>query len=48
MCADGLQFYLSANNVILTAGDSNGLLKPQYFSKVIEKKTGNSCDCAIK
>ncbi|KAJ1306594.1 hypothetical protein OPQ81_007594 [Rhizoctonia solani] len=35
--AAGILFHLSANGVILTAGDSNGLIPPVYFSSV-EKK----------
>ncbi|CAE6482745.1 unnamed protein product [Rhizoctonia solani] len=35
--AAGILFHLSANGVILTAGDSNGFLSPVYFSSVERK-----------
>ncbi|KAH7335499.1 KptA family-domain-containing protein [Rhizoctonia solani] len=38
--AAGILFHLSANGVILTAGDSNGFLSPAYFSSV-ERKVGD-------
>ncbi|XP_073207869.1 tRNA 2'-phosphotransferase 1 isoform X2 [Lepidochelys kempii] len=34
--ADGIQFYRSANGVILTPGDAEGLLPPQYFQRVLQ------------
>jgi 2'-phosphotransferase len=37
---DGLKFYRSANNVILTPGNEVGLLEPKYFSKVKDIKKG--------
>ncbi len=33
---DGIKFFISSNNVILTEGE-DGVLKPKYFSKVIRK-----------
>lgn len=40
--AAGFKFFKSSNNVILCPGDKEGFLPPQYFHKVIEKKTGKS------
>ncbi|XP_034633500.1 uridine diphosphate glucose pyrophosphatase NUDT22-like isoform X2 [Trachemys scripta elegans] len=34
--ADGIKFYRSANGVILTPGDAEGLLPPQYFQRVLQ------------
>ncbi|KAL8184213.1 UNVERIFIED_CONTAM: hypothetical protein K2H54_009673 [Gekko kuhli] len=34
--ADGISFYRSANSVILTAGDANGLLSPCYFREALQ------------
>ena len=39
---NGVQFYLSENNVILTPGDENGFLKPDFFLKIIDRKTGQA------
>lgn len=36
--ADGIEFFLSENNVILSSG-LNGIIHPKYFSKVIDRKT---------
>ncbi|XP_034954392.1 tRNA 2'-phosphotransferase 1 isoform X2 [Zootoca vivipara] len=36
--ADGITFYRSANEVILTPGDANGLLLPCYFKEVLQLK----------
>ncbi len=33
---DGLQFFRSANDVILSPGNKDGLILPQYFKKVTE------------
>lgn len=33
---DGIEFYLSKNNVILTRG-VNGVLHPRYFKKVVKR-----------
>ena len=30
----GVKFYLSANGVVLTEGDEQGYLRPQFFSRV--------------
>jgi len=38
--ADGIKFYKSANNVILSPGNSQGVLLPQYFKTVKNVKTG--------
>merc|ERR1711963_1070591 len=35
----GLRFFRSANNVILSPGDSNGIISPEFFSKVKNVKT---------
>ena len=41
MCvADGIKFFKSANGVILTPGDEQGFLKPKYFKKIVDAKTG--------
>ncbi|XP_063236861.1 tRNA 2'-phosphotransferase 1 isoform X2 [Bacillus rossius redtenbacheri] len=34
--ADGLKFYRSVNNVILSPGDDQGYIRPKYFSKVVQ------------
>ncbi|XP_028565025.2 tRNA 2'-phosphotransferase 1 isoform X1 [Podarcis muralis] len=36
--ADGIKFYRSANEVILTPGDANGLLLPCYFMEALQLK----------
>jgi 2'-phosphotransferase len=36
-----IKFYKSANGVILTAGNENGILEPKYFLKAIDKRTGD-------
>ncbi|CAI9717986.1 tRNA 2' [Octopus vulgaris] len=36
---DGLTFFLSENNVILTEGDKDGFVRPKYFQKVIDRKS---------
>ncbi|XP_056646483.1 tRNA 2'-phosphotransferase 1 [Diorhabda sublineata] len=35
--SDNLKFYRSANNVILSPGDKNGVILPKYFQKVVDK-----------
>lgn len=35
--ADGLKFFRSANNVILSAGDSDGIIYPAYFDAAIQR-----------
>jgi hypothetical protein len=37
--SDGIRFYRSVNNVILSPGDGSGYIKPKYFLKVIEAST---------
>lgn len=39
--ADGIQFYRSDNNVILSEG-INGVIAPKYFSRVENNRTGES------
>lgn len=40
---DGIEFYRSENNVILSDG-VNGVLEPKYFLKVIDRKRGSTLD----
>ncbi|CAD5118165.1 DgyrCDS6897 [Dimorphilus gyrociliatus] len=40
--ADGIKFFISANNVILCPGDKDGVLSPKYFEKVLDRKTGKA------
>lgn len=35
---DGIKFYRSANNVILSPGNDEGFIEPKYFSSVIHKQ----------
>jgi 2'-phosphotransferase len=37
---DGLKFFRSSNNVILSPGDVDGYIKPLYFDKVCDVKSG--------
>ena len=39
---DGLIFHRSANNVILSAGNDDGLILPKYFAKVQEHPSGKA------
>lgn len=40
--ADGIEFYMSDNKVVLSEGiGSEGVIDPKYFSKVIDRTTGN-------
>ena len=39
-CTDGLTFFLSANNVILSPGNKNGFILPKYFDKVEQYPSG--------
>lgn len=32
--SEGLKFYKSANGVILSPGDENGIIEPKYFQKI--------------
>lgn len=41
---DGLKFYKSVNNVILSPGDENGFIRPKYFLKVCNNK-GQIFEC---
>jgi hypothetical protein len=36
MCADGMQLYISANNVVLTEG-FDGVVPTKYFKRVVKK-----------
>ena len=36
--AAGLKFFLSANGVILSEGDQNGFIKPEFFRRVENSK----------
>jgi 2'-phosphotransferase len=36
---DGIEFFRSRNNVILSSGNSDGVIRPKYFKKVINLKT---------
>lgn len=40
---DGINFYISSNNVILTEG-VNGVLHPKYFKAVINKIGDDLCE----
>lgn len=37
---DGIKFYKSENNVILSSG-INGSIPSKYFQKIVDRKTGN-------
>ena len=37
---DGIEFYVSDNDVILTEGVNGGYLPPQYFIKVVDAQSG--------
>lgn len=34
----GIKLYQSSNGVILSPGDTNGVIKPEYFLKVCDKR----------
>jgi 2'-phosphotransferase len=36
--AAGLQFFLSANGVVLSPGDERGFISPEFFSRVEDRK----------
>lgn len=38
--ADNILFFKSLNNVILSPGNSGGIIESKYFLKVIDAKTG--------
>lgn len=42
--ADGLEFYLSANNVVLSPGNAEGLIPPAYFRAVLDADTEKPFD----
>jgi 2'-phosphotransferase len=44
---DGINFYISSNNVILTEG-IDGILPPKYFKKVVSKKGEDMLKKAMK
>ena len=37
---DGYEFFCSANNVILCAGNAEGILPASYFAQVTDHRTG--------
>ena len=37
----GLQFFISSNNVVLCAGDDQGLIAPRFFSRVVRTSDGS-------
>jgi 2'-phosphotransferase len=39
--ATRLKWWTSANNVILSEGDANGIVSIEWFSKVVDRKAGN-------
>ena len=39
--ATRLKWWKSANNVILSEGDANGIVSIEWFSKIIDRKAGN-------
>ena len=43
LCAAGLKFFRSANNVILTEGNQDGAVAPDFFQKVVDRKSGKGC-----
>lgn len=36
--ADGISFFVSENNVVLSRGNEKGLIEPKYFSRVVDKQ----------
>ena len=42
--AAGIKFYLSENGVVLTEGDEKGYLKPEFFERVENAKTGKAIE----
>ncbi|PFH50998.1 hypothetical protein AMATHDRAFT_143591 [Amanita thiersii Skay4041] len=34
----GIKFYLSENGVVLSTGDEDGILKPEFFEKIVDAK----------
>ena len=43
LSTDGLQFFTSANGVILSPGNEDGTILPLYFSAVIQRRPSTSC-----
>ena len=41
--AGGIKFYESSNKVILSEGDSDGLIYPKYFKKVVQLRPFCTC-----
>lgn len=41
---DGIKFFLSENDVILSPGDQNGSITPKYFKQVIDLKNNGYLD----
>lgn len=39
---DGYEFFCSANNVILCAGNAEGILPTKYFDQVTDHQTGKT------
>lgn len=44
----GIKFFLSANGVVLTAGDAEGYLRPQFFQRVETNKGTSILDWGDK
>ncbi|XP_065185068.1 tRNA 2'-phosphotransferase 1-like [Sycon ciliatum] len=40
--ADGLEFFKSANDVILCAGDKDGCIAPRFFERAVQRSDGSS------
>lgn len=34
----GIKFYQSSNGVVLSPGDESGVIKPEYFSRVCDRR----------
>ncbi len=40
---DGLEFFISENNVVLSQGvGKEGCISPKYFQRVVDRKSGNA------
>jgi 2'-phosphotransferase len=42
--SDGIEFFRSRNNVILSSGNSDGVILPKYFKRVINLKTNDEME----